>query len=124
MAITWLNVIVTFWFAVVNACVGVYVIISVWGKEKSLSTPLLLVIGCNMFLYLGYYMTRKFGEIILRIVEKDHRSFVIEKIGEIHDNPAAAEEEDEETAEQQGSLAFLLGSRSGVHAVPVSPAWR
>ena len=44
-------------------------------------------------------MTRKFGEIILRIVEKDHRSFVIEKIGEIHDNPAAAEDEDEETAE-------------------------
>jgi len=94
LAITWLNVIVIFWFVVVNVCVLVYVVISVWGKEKSLSTPLLLVIGCNMFLYLGYYMTRKFGEIIMRIVEKDHRSYVIEKIGEIHDNPAA-EEEDE-----------------------------
>ena len=92
LAITWLNVIVIFWFVVVNVCVLVYVIISVWGKEKSLSTPLLLVIGCNMFLYLGYYMTRKFGEIILRIVEKDHRAFVIEKIGEIHENPAAEEE--------------------------------
>ena len=86
--------IVIFCFVVVNVCVLVYVVISVWGKEKSLSTPLLLVIGCNMFLYLGYYMTRKFGEIIMRIVKKDHRSYVIEKIGEIHDNPAA-EEEDE-----------------------------
>jgi len=77
----------------------VYVIYSVWAKEKSLSTPLLIVIGCNMFLYLGYYMLRKFNEIIFRLLEKEHRTILIEKNQE-----AGAPEED---MAEQGWLHWL-----------------
>ena len=78
------------------------VIVSVWWKSGSLSTPLILVIGSNMFLYLGYYMARKFGEIMLRISEKEERDKErIEVVGEIKDGQFV------EIAETEGWVHWL-----------------
>jgi len=99
IVLSWLHIFITFWFVIINLCVMVYIIYSVWAKEKSLSTPLLIVIGCNMFLYLGYYMLRKFNEIIFRLLEKEHRTILLEKNQE-----AGAPEED---MAEQGWLHWL-----------------
>jgi hypothetical protein len=76
---TWVHLVTVFFFIAVNLGVLAYVVVSVWGKEKSLSTPLLIVIGSNMFLYLAYYMVRKLGEILRRASEKEDRDMAKER---------------------------------------------
>ena len=50
-------------FVLLNAVIFFYVISSISSRGKSLSTPILMIFGANMGIYLIYYGTRKIVEI-------------------------------------------------------------
>ena len=50
------------------------VIVMVWVMERSLSTPLLLVLGSNMLLYLAYYLARKVVEVLVRRSRREEKT--------------------------------------------------
>eukprot|EP00092_Neocalanus_flemingeri_P001570 GFUD01001673.1.p1 GENE.GFUD01001673.1~~GFUD01001673.1.p1 ORF type:complete len:783 (-),score=140.40 GFUD01001673.1:69-2417(-) len=51
-------------FVVFNVAVFVYVLISIGSRDRTLSTPFILLFGGNMFIYVAYYMVRKIIECV------------------------------------------------------------